>query len=541
MDNITEINELFNNLNVLVVIPTYNNEETIQNVINDCKKFTDNILVVNDGSIDQTPHNIKKAKPKFIINHGSNSGKGSAIKSSLHFAKENNFKTIITFDADGQHIAEELTVLIRSVQKNPDSIIIGARKFSSQSSGDIPNQTLLGNSFSNFWVFMETGLKLKDTQSGFRAYPVLKIPFEKLTCNRYDFEIEILTRSNWEGTPVISSDVEVFYPPRHLRVSHFNKIKDNFLLSIIHTKLCTIRILYIISFGIIYSGHFKQAGERKGSHILHFFMKYGGQKISYLIALFPLLFYFFTGKIARLGLKELYKNLGNKNHGIFTGFKNFWYFGCSLIDRMATINDPEWGSKVLSVKDEVRSMEDDLKGGSILIGAHYGDWFFCGLGLAQTELSIALVVDLGNTPIFQGKVGLLNNKELKIIDSSRDAMEVVFDIKNFIDDGGCVCFLADRAGINDKTIDMNFLGEEATFSLAPFEIARIFKKNVYQFSCCKKGPLPHSPYELKVIELWDGVENRSAIELSQLYKNNLEKWVRKKPYNWFNFYPFWKR
>ena len=104
---------------------------------------------------------------------------------------------------------------------------------------NVPRSSLFGRDFSNFWVRLECGQTLPDTQSGYRLYPVEFLENSQFIARRYTFEIEVLVRGSWAGLPIRSTPVSVYYPPSDERVSHFHKFKDNLRLSCLHTFLVT--------------------------------------------------------------------------------------------------------------------------------------------------------------------------------------------------------------------------------------------------------------------------------------------------------------
>ncbi len=220
----------------VVLIPTYNNEKTIFDVVSETKKIHEHVVCINDGSTDQTLIEVIRAQPSAYLNLSQNSGKGAALKAGFGWAKENGFTYAITMDGDGQHYPKSLLAFLNHRENNPDSICIGNRNFGSES-GDVTFSSKFGRAFSNFWIFAETFKMLPDTQSGFRSYPVAVVSGIQTSCFSYDFEIEILVKSIWQGVPVTSVPIEVLYPPRSERVSHFKAFEDNIRLTRLHTKL----------------------------------------------------------------------------------------------------------------------------------------------------------------------------------------------------------------------------------------------------------------------------------------------------------------
>jgi uncharacterized protein (DUF2062 family) len=103
--------------------------------------------------------------------------------------------------------------------------------------GNAPFPSVFGRNFSNFWVRLECGQPLPDSQSGYRLYPVAFLAGTRFLSRRYPFEVEVLVRAAWSGLPLVSVPISVHYPPARERVSHFHPIKDNLRLTVLHTWL----------------------------------------------------------------------------------------------------------------------------------------------------------------------------------------------------------------------------------------------------------------------------------------------------------------
>jgi uncharacterized protein (DUF2062 family) len=155
---------------------------------------------------------------------------------------ELGYEYAVTIDSDGQHFPEDLPQLISRLLKEPNSLIIGARNMSQEG---IPGGSSFGNRFSNFWFWVETGIRLPDTQSGYRVYPIKKLSKIKFFSSKFEYEIEVPVRAAWCGIPVISEPVQVKYEKEGERVTHFRPFMDFFRISILNTILCTIAFAYI--------------------------------------------------------------------------------------------------------------------------------------------------------------------------------------------------------------------------------------------------------------------------------------------------------
>ncbi len=244
LHNTTTHSSLFKHLKVCVLIPTYNNEATIGKVINDVKDYTNNIIVVNDGSTDGTLEILNRYLSISLISYEKNRGKGYAIKKGFKLALEKGYNYAITIDSDGQHYAHNLPAFVETVIKFPNSLIIGARNLDEEE--NISEGSSFANKFSNFWFRVETGIKLPDTQSGFRLYPIQELKGMHFFTNRYEFEIESIVRAAWKGIKVHSIPIDVFYPEKSERVSHFRPGRDFIRISLLNTVLVLLAFLIFL-------------------------------------------------------------------------------------------------------------------------------------------------------------------------------------------------------------------------------------------------------------------------------------------------------
>ena len=232
--------ELLNSTNFCVIVPTYNNQKTLKKVLDSILDFTQNIIIVNDGSTDETSEILKQYSQFTQIHHPKNIGKGRALRNGFRKAIEMHFEYAITIDSDGQHFASDIPNFIAEIQKEPNSLLIGSRNMTQE---NVPKKSSFGNKFSNFWFQFETGIKLEDTQSGFRLYPLKLIPKQFYT-NKFEFEIEVIVRSAWKGIVVKNIPIQILYDPAE-RVSHFRPFKDFTRISILNTVLVLNALLYI--------------------------------------------------------------------------------------------------------------------------------------------------------------------------------------------------------------------------------------------------------------------------------------------------------
>lgn len=241
MTETTSLSESQNKMKVCVLITTYNNEKTLAKVIDEVLLQVDDVIVINDGATDNTSSILKNYPNIIIIEFPKNKGKGYALKRGLQKARDLGFDYAITIDSDGQHFSDDIPVFMEALQlENHPVILIGSRNMKQEG---VPKRSSFGNRFSNFWFWFETGIRLSDTQSGYRAYPLKAIP-KKYFTTRFEFEIEIIVRSVWKGIPVKNIPIKVHYDLQD-RVSHFRPYKDFFRISVLNTVLVFILLLYI--------------------------------------------------------------------------------------------------------------------------------------------------------------------------------------------------------------------------------------------------------------------------------------------------------
>lgn len=225
-----------------IVIPTYNNETTIRAVVESVLPYSPNVIVVNDGSTDSTTQILQEIENQIIlISYTKNRGKGYALKQAFAEAKKHNFTHAVTLDADGQHKASDLPLFAEAISQHDDAFIIGSRQFDLP---NMPSKNSFANKFSNFWFRVQTAHNLPDTQTGFRAYPLKRLNYKGPINNRYEAELEILVRAAWKNIPLVPININVYYPPKEERVSHYRPTIDFIRISLLNTVLCFAAILY---------------------------------------------------------------------------------------------------------------------------------------------------------------------------------------------------------------------------------------------------------------------------------------------------------
>jgi len=233
-ENITE------NLHFCVIIPTYNNEKTLQRVIEGVLAQSKDVIVVNDGSNDGTSAVLDTFSDRITrIDFPKNKGKGKALREGFKLAVKEGFTHAITIDSDGQHFPDDIPLFIEKLKEYPSAVIMGSRNMNQEG---VPSKSSFGNKFSNFWFWLETGIKLPDTQTGFRLYPLNKIKKLHLFTTKFELEIEVIVKLAWRNTPFIALPIRVKYDAEE-RISHFRPFKDFTRISFLNSYLVILALI----------------------------------------------------------------------------------------------------------------------------------------------------------------------------------------------------------------------------------------------------------------------------------------------------------
>lgn len=223
---------------ICVIVPTFNNAGTVADVVRRVLETVPDVIVVNDGSTDGTLASLE-GLPVTLVSYPDNKGKGGALREGLLKARGMGFTNAITIDSDGQHFPEDLPVFLDEIASDRDALIVGSRNLNAEG---MPAGNTFANKFSNFWFRLQTSIDLPDTQTGFRAYPLGKLPCLKLLTARYESELELLVLSAWKGVRLVPVPIRVVYPED--RVTHFHPVKDFARISVLNTILCMLAVVY---------------------------------------------------------------------------------------------------------------------------------------------------------------------------------------------------------------------------------------------------------------------------------------------------------
>lgn len=223
-----------------IIIPVYNHEVAIVQVLAQLKNVGLPTLLVNDGSSEQCSKILEECAEQqsawlMLINRPENGGKGAALLDGFKAAKALGYSHALQIDADGQHDLNDIPAFLKAGKQHPAALILGQPVFDSSA----PKGRLLGRRLTNFWIAINTlSHAIADGMCGFRLYPlaaVAELIGATQLARRMAFDIDIVVRLYWQGVEVINSPTHVQYPQHG--VSHFKLWQDNLSISKTHARL----------------------------------------------------------------------------------------------------------------------------------------------------------------------------------------------------------------------------------------------------------------------------------------------------------------
>ena len=212
------------------LIPAYNAVRTIGVVVDGTRRFVPDVLVVDDGSGDDTAWAAEQAGAE-VIRHPTNRGKGAAIRTGLRHLAERGFERAVALDADGQHPPDEIPKLLAESDDNHDAFVLSVRDKEGQ---QIAAVRLVANWIADWATSLVAGYPFRDTQCGFRVYPIARTLALGVRGDRMEFETEVLIAAYRARIPVREVATRVYYPPAAERESHYRPVED------------TLRIVWVV-------------------------------------------------------------------------------------------------------------------------------------------------------------------------------------------------------------------------------------------------------------------------------------------------------
>ena len=212
---------------IVVIIPAYEPEDSLVELLRSLQADFGRILVVDDGSktADAVFERVAWMDGVKLVRHDVNRGKGAALKTAFAAVAKDfpDAEGVVTADADGQHLPEDIVSVAKSVLSHPDRFTLGVRTFD----GDVPLRSRFGNAWSRWFFFLLTGTMVYDTQTGLRGIPRKFLPaLCEIPGDRYEYEGRMLVAAARMKNRPVQVRIKTVYLEGN-RTSHFNPIRDS--------------------------------------------------------------------------------------------------------------------------------------------------------------------------------------------------------------------------------------------------------------------------------------------------------------------------
>ena len=227
---------------IITTIPCFNTESSIGDVVSRTTKYVDQVIVIDDGSSDDTVEAARVAGA-LAISHGVNRGYGEAIKSCFEAGRAGDADILVTLDGDGQHNPDEIQRVVAPILSGEADIVVGSRFLGSQ--GNMPRYRRFGIRVITFLFNFGSKAKVSDAQSGFRAYSKKVLTTISITEARMSISIETLVKARRNGFVIKEVPVSCYYIPSRLNI---NAIKHGLSVAFAVIKI-RFKSLFRASFG----------------------------------------------------------------------------------------------------------------------------------------------------------------------------------------------------------------------------------------------------------------------------------------------------
>jgi glycosyltransferase involved in cell wall biosynthesis len=238
-------------MQLCAIIPTYNNPQTLGEVVARVREHVADIVVVDDGSAEPARHIAEQLAADGrcqVVFRPRNGGKGAAVKTGLAWARDHCFDYALQIDADLQHDPADIPRLVAGlagVTAEAGALVLAQPRFDASA----PRGRLFVRKISVFWAMVETlGRKVGDPLCGYRVYPVATALRVAPRANAMDFDPEIAVRLVWAGVDVVHVPTPVIYRSAEAGgVSHYRGVIDTLLIAAAHVRLCTEGLLRLLT------------------------------------------------------------------------------------------------------------------------------------------------------------------------------------------------------------------------------------------------------------------------------------------------------
>lgn len=542
------------------VMPSYNHWRAAGAVVARLRAAGLPLFIVDDGSDEPARRALAalaSGDPGCRLHrHATNLGKGSAVIQGLRMALAAGYSHAVQVDADGQHDLGALDALLALARRNPTALVTGTPVYDAS----VPKARAVGRKITDFWVRVETiSCRVPDAMCGFRVYPLRAMAAllesgERLG-RRMDFDIEVMVRLLWRGTPVVALPVRVVYPPGN--TSNFRLLRDNLRISLMHTRL-VLTMLWRLP-AILRRRPPRPAAPRRWASL--------GERGAYaglrscaaayrllgragcMALLSPVALYFYlTGREQRRAsqqfLARAFAAKGWGPPGFRAGFRHFRSFAGRALDTFIGWTDGMPPDALVRDNEQVWHALEGSSQGALLVVGHVGNAELTRALIDETSRQRLLV--LVHTKHAENYNRLLRRfrpaAAVNCLQVTELGPDTAMLLKARIDRGDWVVIAGDRTPIGGGRISLvPFLGRPAPFSQGPYILGALLECPVYTLFCLREGKRHKVELRLLAERIQLPRRDRQAVLDGQAaaFAERLENYALRDPYQWYNFFDFW--
>ncbi len=563
---------------ICVLIPTYDNEATLEAVVRRARAHVPDVIVVDDGSHERArdvARGLGNAGIADVRFHEANRGKGAAMLTGLQAARDRGFSHAIQIDADGQHDTDDIPRFVEAARSEPNALVMGEPIFDSSA----PKLRMWARQLTVFWCRVETwSRRLADPLCGYRVYPVEATLKAGFRARAMDFDPEVAVRLAWAGTPIARVPTRIrYFTKAEGGVSHFRPFLDTVHISLMHTRLTLTALVLWLSRLLRRPAAMSETegptrspappsaepsrgwrsvperGTVLGIRIVGLVYRAFGRRMATLMVWWITLYYALVAAGARRASRDYQRRIGLP--GTFqTIHTHFFTFGRVALDRLVLMlgrADRELEIRRFGHELVLEAAAPEIgpdgapvkRRGCILLGSHIGS--FEAMRALTVDVTLTIVVDFRNAKRITHVLSeLAPNAKLRVIGLDPSRGTSMLDVRACIDRGEFVAVLGDRVeGDPSRGVTVDFLGGAARLPIGPYLLAHMLACPVYFVAGIFTAP---NRYDLFFEPFADAVKlprkerTLAATEYAQRYARVLESFARRAPYNWFNFYDFWQ-
>jgi predicted LPLAT superfamily acyltransferase len=468
------------------------------------------------------------------------------------------FTHALQIDADGQHDIERVEDFLALSRDNPDSLISGEAVYDAS----VPRNRKFGRYLTHFWVAIETlSLRLQDTMCGFRVYPlrpVLELIGQERVGRFMDFDTEIMVRLTWRGVATVPVPVRVHYPDGNL--SNFDLLRDNVRITRMHTRL-VFTMLWRLP-GILArrweqrcrsenrrASHWADLAERGaagGLRLLGWCYRCLGRTASRLLLLPITAYFYLSDGERRRASKTFLRRARGPDYRAGDGFRHQLDFAEKALETVAAWRGDIASDRLVEQDSPELAAASAQTSGALLIVSHLGNVELCRATLdARQRSRLTVLVHTRHARHYNRLLAAFSPEAARnLIEVTEIGPETALLLERRVEQGGWIAIAGDRTavGSGDRASAVPFLGQPAPFSHGPYLLAHLLGCPVYLLFCLREG----ARYRLLFEKFADRIalprQGREAAlqEHASRYAARLDQLARRYPFQWYNFYDFWR-